>query len=555
MKFDFDAIIIGSGFGGSVMTCRLAEKGYRVCLLERGKEYGFNEFPRTIEEFRRAFWDPEDKMFGLFEFLAPDESDVFTVTASGLGGGSLIYSNTLIPMDEEFFYGWPGGLSRKILDPYYDRVLKTMETAPYPFQESYYNDTPKARLLKNATTKIAKDREAARPPEGCFPHLALWFKGDFPGAQSVNAHGKIQSKCIKCGECNIGCNIHSKNTLDLNYISRARNGALLGVKCVPADVRTGAEVTNISPLESGGYLVEYWNPAEGGSFSTKSLRAAKVIVSCGSIGTPRLLLKLKQSSLPKLSDALGKNWSGNGDLEATVFNTSEEALPAKGPVITYAIKYSYPPYDDGFPHGIFIEDGGFPRFLSWYIAGKAPSPGTFVRFLKLAWDFLLRIFRKRPEINIGDDVARMLDNDEYIRRAVVLLGMGRDRSDGRIELNEDGEAVIRWRMEKSALHFERQKRELGRLAEAMEGRLLLNPLTYMNKLVAVHPLGGCVMSDDPARGVVNSYGEVYGYPGLYVVDGSIIPTSVGPNPSLTIAALAERAAENFPDKQGKTSSI
>lgn len=550
-NFDFDVIVIGSGFGGSVMTCRLAEKGYRVCLLERGMEYGFNEFPRRIDEFKRAFWDPKDKLHGLFEVLAHKESDVFTVTGSGLGGGSLIYSNVLMPMDAEFFHGWPGGISRNVLDPYYDKVLKTMEASPYPFDDPYYADTPKTCLLKKAVSEITKDHEASQPPVGFFPHLALCFKGNFPGEQSLNEHGRVQSRCKKCGECNIGCNIHSKNTLDLNYIARARNKALLGETGVPAEIRTNAQVMDIKPLDAGGYEVRYKDPRDTNSALSKKLSASNVIISCGSIGTTTLLLKLKKGSLPKLSNALGKGWCGNGDLEATIFNTRTESMPTTGPVITYAIKYSYPSYQDGFPHGIFIEDGGLPRFLAWFIAGKMPSPGLALSLIKIAWDFLIKKFKKNHEVNMGDEIAKMLDNDDYIRRTVVLLGMGRDRSDGKIELSDEDEAIVKWRVDNSSLHLERQKREMARLANTVGGKLLLNPFTYLDKLISVHPLGGCVMADDPEHGVVKPYGEVFGYPGLYVVDGSIIPTSTGANPSLTIAAMAERIAEKFTKGRNK----
>jgi len=523
----------------------LAEKGYHVCLLERGREYGFNDFPRRIDEFRSAFWDPKDKLHGLFEVLAHKDSDVFTVTASGLGGGSLIYSNVLMQMDAKCFHGWPGEINRKVLDPYYDKVLKTMAASSYPFNDPYYADTPKASLLRDALSEIAKDHEATQQPLGFFPRLALCFKGKFPGEQSMNEHGVVQSRCKKCGECNIGCNIHSKNTLDLNYIARARNKALLGETGVPAEIKTNAQALDIIPLDDGGYIVRYKDPRVGNSASLKDISSKKVVISCGSVGTTALLLKLKKSSLPKLSSALGKNWCGNGDLEATILNARKEAMPTNGPVITYAIKYSYSPYPDGFPHGILIEDGGFPRFFAWYIAGKMPSPGASLHLMKVVWDFMTKLFKKNPETNIGDEIAKMLDNDDYLRRAVVLLGMGRDRSDGKIELSDEDEAIVKWRVDSSRLHLERQKREFARLAKAVGGKLLLNPITYMDKLIAVHPLGGCVMADTPDRGVVKPDGEVFGYPGLYVVDGSIIPTSTGANPSLTIAAMAERIAEKI----------
>ncbi len=547
---EFDVVVIGSGFGGSVMTCRLAEKGYRVCLLERGREYGFNAFPRRIHELKRAFWDPKDGLDGLFEVRSHPDSDVSTLTASGLGGGSLIYANVLIPMDDELFAGWPGGIDRAALDPYYDKVLATMQAAPYPFGDPYYADTPKSQALKDAAAQLPQDPEATAPPHGFFPHLAVWFKGTFPGEQSVNDHGIVQSRCIKCGECDVGCNIHAKNTLDLNYIARARNAALLGPAGVPAEVRTNTEAVDIVP-DGGGYVVTCRATGETATAAETTLRAGKVVVACGSVGSAGLLLRLKRGgSLPELSDAVGKGWCGNGDLEGTVLKASDDIVPTDGPVITYAVKYAYSPYPDGFAHQIYIEDAGFPNFLAWYVAGKLPSARDFVARLRLAWKFVVRLVRRRPEINIGDDVAHMIDSDDSIRRTLLLLGMGRDRSDGEVVLDRDGNAAVIWKVRASRLHVDRQKREMKRIAKALDGDFLVNPLTWLDKLIAVHPLGGCVMADDPADGVVNPDGEVFNYPGLYVVDGSIVPTSIGPNPSLTIAALAERIADRFPTRGG-----
>lgn len=132
---------------------------------------------------------------GFSRFYRIKESDVFTVTASGLGGGSLIYSNVLLSMEEEFFHGWPCGITREVLNTYYDRVLKTMEASPYPFDDPYYEDTPKTRILRDAAAGIKKDPEATSHPEGYFPNLAIWFKGNFPGEQSLNVHGRAQSRC------------------------------------------------------------------------------------------------------------------------------------------------------------------------------------------------------------------------------------------------------------------------------------------------------------------------------------------------------------------------
>ena len=550
MKIDFDYIVIGSGFGGSVMSCRLTEKGYNVCLLERGRHWKMHEFPRRPQDIQNnMFWDPEDKKFGLMEFRDTPESDAMTLTASGLGGGSLIYANVLYRMPEEFFQGWPKIFNRKTLDPYYDKVISTMEARPYPFDsEPYYQNTPKTKALKLAAEQMPQNPDAISKQEFVLPPLAVRFEGEFPGHQTLNSHGAIQSRCTKCGECDIGCNIHAKNTLDLNYIQRARTLKGAG----KLEVKTQAEVTKIEPVD-GHYKITLVVP----EFPLQEMvvTAHKVIVSAGSVGSSSLLLKMKAKGyLPKLNTNLGKKWCGNGDLLGMVFDAKKPLDPTNGPVITAAIKYSFKNYPDGFPHGMYLEDAGFPIGMAWYLSGKVPQfdgiSGVFKLIGQNIKKFLCKIFgiHINPQINIGDEFAKALDKADFARRAFVLLGMGRDRSDGQIRLREDGQAVIEWKMDKSDLHFERVRTEMRKIAENVGGVFVDNPLTYLKKIIAVHPLGGCPMSDDPAQGFVNTNGEVYGYEGLYVVDGSILPTSTGPNPSLTIAAVAEYIAEQIPAK-------
>jgi len=544
--FDFDAIVVGSGFGGSVMTLRLAEKGMKVCLLERGKRYGMHGFPRRIHEMKAGlFWDPAERKFGFMEFRDYADSDLLSVSASGLGGGSLIYANVLMRMPPEFFAGWPGGINREGLDPYYDRVLATMEASPYPFDsDPYYRDTPKTEAFRELCARLGPEADFTGPPEFIFPDLAINFRGSFPGEQSRNRHGAVQSKCTKCGECDLGCNIQAKNTLDLNYLYSAEHNAK-----VRAEVRTSAQVERIAPLPGGGYRVEFTDPESGES---RVLSAARVVLSAGSLGSTRLLLKMKREGvLPNLSDQLGRHWCGNGDLEGTTLGCARIVDPTKGPVITGAIRYRFSPYPDGFAHGAFIQDAGFPVGLAWFLAGKLPSPGTVPGLLKLAGTFLrgllLRLLRikARSEVNLGAELARVIDSDEFVQKGFVLLGMGRDRNDGEIVLGEDGEVLIKWRMAASRLHYDRVRREMKKIAGQLGGAFVDNPLTHIDKIIAVHPIGGCVMAGSPTRGVVNPQGEVFGYPGLYVVDAAIIPTSLGPNPSLTIAALAEYIAERM----------
>lgn len=555
MNLDFDYIVIGSGFGGSVMTCRLVEKGYRVCLLERGQQWKMHEFPRRPDEIqKKLFWDPKDKKYGLMEFLDSPESDVISLTASGLGGGSLIYANVLLKMPGDFFQGWPGGINREKLEPYYDQVLKMMEAQPYPFEkDDYFSQTPKTAGLKKTASELEKAADQTNSAKFFLPPLAVRFAGDFPGHQSKNIHGAVQSKCNKCGECDLGCNIHAKNSLDLNYLFKATSTSNASSGPKKFELRTQAEVVRIEHIENH-YKVTYVIPGiEDKQFT---LTAKNVVLSAGSVGSSSLLLKMKQEGcLPKLNKWLGKKWSGNGDLLGMVLNTPTSYDPTKGPVITSAIEYRFQDYPDGYPHGMYIEDAGFPIGLAWYLSGKIPQFRGIWGTIKLIWRNIknysckiLGIKNNSAEINIGDDFAEALDKADFVRRSFMLLGMGRDRADGEIRLRNDNEPVIHWKMDKSALHFQRLRTEMKKIAHNMGGLFLDDPFTYLNKVIAVHPLGGCPMGDNEETGFVSPTGEVYGYQGLYVVDGAIIPTSVGPNPALTIAALAEMIADQIPSK-------
>lgn len=542
---DFDVVVVGSGFGGSVMSCRLVEKGMKVCLLERGKEYGMYDFPRRIHDVKKSiFWDPKDGKYGHMEFRDYPDHDIMSVTGSGLGGGSLIYANVLLPMPEDFFKGWPYGITRADLDPYYQQVLSMMEASPYPYKKDpYYTDTPKTRTMEEASAGVI-DNPAA-DVKFVLPDLAVWFKGDFPGEQMKNKHGAIQSKCNKCGECDVGCNIKAKNTLDLNYIFKARHD-----EKNPLEVRCSAELVDLERLAEG-FEVTYQNP------ETKEktvVRAKKVILSCGSIGSSKVMINLKKKGrIPNVSPTLGRNWCGNGDLLGFARKTKKVAEPTNGPTITTGIQYQYKEgYKDGFPHGMIIEDAGLPLGLSWYLAAKTPSAHSLIEAMGLGLSFVKSWFTRvlgfksaHAEYNIGDEIADCLENNEGLRHTVGLLGMGRDRSSGVIDTDEEGEPVVQWEIEESQLHFDRVTEEMKKISKAAGGDFMGNPLTKLNKIAAVHPLGGCIMAETAEQGVVDRNGEVFGEQGLYVIDGSILPSSVGPNPSLTIAAMAESLAERF----------
>lgn len=550
MSLDFDYIVIGSGFGGSVMTCRLMEKGYKVCLLERGRQWKMHEFPRRPEEVRQnMFWDPRQQKYGLMEIRDNPESDVASITAAGLGGGSLIYANVLYRMPAEFFKAWPGGYTRERLEPFYDQVTEMMEAKPYPYEtDSYYRNTPKTGAIKAAAEHLNKMNDANLKPQFVLPPLAVRFEGKFPGEQSVNSHGALQSKCNKCGDCDIGCNIHAKNTLDLNYLYRAQKG----VNGNKAEIRTHAEVVRIEHHDDH-YKVIYILPEF--PVQENTLTAKEVILSAGSIGSTSLLLKMKkQGVLPKLNAHLGKKWAGNGDLIAWIFNTKDEPDATKGPVITGSLEYPKSQYPDGFPHGMYLQEAGYPMGIAWYLSGKIPQVRSlagmghiFMQSMKRHVLKLLKVQDTDP-INIGHEAVEAVDPADFTRKCFLILGMGRDKSDGEIKLRADNQAIVKWKIDKSRYHFDRLHTEMKKIADFVKGVYMDSPLLALNKVISVHPLGGCPMGDNANQGVVSPLGEVYGYKGLHVIDGSILPTSTGTNPSLTIAAIAEYIATTIPNK-------
>ena len=250
----FDAVIVGSGFGGSVMAYRLAEAGWSVCLLERGREYPPGSFPRSPRQMAQNFWDPSAQRYGLYNIWSFRHLEA--LVSAGLGGGSLIYANVLLRKDENWFVAedrdggyttWP--VSRADLDPHYDRVEKVLAPQVYPMDHEPYASTPKTLALKHAAAQLGLEWQ--------LPPLAVTFanpdEAPITGEPIIeaepNLHGRTRYTCRLCGECDVGCNYGSKNTLDYNYLSRAKR---LGV-----DIRTLAEVRDFAPAEGGGYTLRY----------------------------------------------------------------------------------------------------------------------------------------------------------------------------------------------------------------------------------------------------------------------------------------------------------
>jgi cholesterol oxidase len=560
----FDAIVVGSGFGGSVVAFRLAEAGLRVCLLERGKPYPPGSFPRSPLEIQKSFWDPSEGLHGLFDIWSFRKLEV--IAGSGLGGGSLIYANVLLRKDEEWFVRedrakksyeyWP--ITRKDLDPHYDAVEKVLTPTAYP--EAYHHRTLKseaflaaAETLKNTHPGITHSLPPlaitfARP--GCDPAQAEWLPGD----PKDNFHGMPRTTCRLCGECDLGCNYGSKNTLDHTYLSLAKK---LG-----ADIRTRSEVRTFAPRPAGGFEVRYVGhapEAEGVKTDTSKLplqtiTADRLILSGGSIGTTYLLLR-NRDAFAGISKTLGQRLGGNGDLLTFAFNCRHpgkdgESRPRPlnascGPVITRSIRAADAADGpgNGQRRGFYIQDAGFPEFINW-VAQTASIPSRIMRYLK----FIVRYFRGilgcEPDSAISAELSEVLEAAECTYSSLPLLGMGRDVADGIARLR--GRFLdVDWNMKTSDAYFDRLTDLSRELAGLLGGRFVENPTRMFKRMVSVHPLGGCAMGRASDEGVVDQYGEVFNYPGMFIADGSVMPGPVGANPSLTIAAFADHCADRI----------
>jgi cholesterol oxidase len=550
-----DAIVVGSGFGGSVTAYRLAEAGQRVLVLERGRPYPPGSFTRSPYRARESFWDPPHGLTGMYHYWSFHGIDA--LVSAGLGGGSLIYANVFLRKDEKWFVQedlnaggyeyWP--VNRADLDPHYDRVEKMIGLQTFPVEHEPYASTPKTVAFKEAATALGL--------EHFHPKLAVTFANEgrppVPGEAIVeqipNLHGRTRTTCQMSGECDVGCNFGSKNTLDYNYLTHAKHHG--------AEIRTLCDVRRFEPRDGGGYTVHYAALGEGAPEAPPmvTLTCDHLILSAGTLGSTNLLLR-NRSALPGLSRKIGTRFCGNGDLLTLVLNTSVNVDgsrsarivdPGYGPVITTTARIPGAE-DGGTGRGFYLQDAGYPQHLAW-ILHVISAPKQLWRWRKAGAYLVKNWLKGSPDTDVTEQIAQLMLPAELSAGGLPLLSMGRDIPDGRMYL-KNGRLDLDWSREASAAYFERVRTVSRDVARVLGGRFADNPLWYLRRVITVHPLGGAPMGRHPGEGVVDAYGNVFGQPGLHIADGSVMPGPTGPNPSFTIAALADRFADHIlePDR-------
>jgi cholesterol oxidase len=516
---DYDYIVIGSGFGGSVSALRLAEKGYRVLVLEKGKAFSASDFPKSNWNLKRWMWLPFLRFFGFFKLSF--FRHITILSGIGVGGGSLVYANTLPIPKKKFFTAdtWAHLADwQRELKPFYTQALTMLRAVPNP--RLHIGDL----ALKKLSEEIGR-KDHFEPTQ-----VAVFFGEEDKTVADPYFRGKGPEKsgCNFCGGCMTGCRYNAKNTLDKNYLYFAR---ALGVK-----IQTESEVYKVSTINmsdgSLGYIVNHRSATR--LFKKRNAYRTKgIIFSGGVLGTVPLLLKLKKHSLPNLSDKIGTGIRTNSEslIGVTTFNKDTDF--SKGVAIGSIL------HTDEYSHiepVRYASGSGFWRLL---LAPMVSGQHWYSRILKVFWD----VFR-HPVKNFQTFFVW-----NFAKRTQILLFMQTINSTLRFSRGLVG---LKSSMEQGAnpTAFIPEAQDLAlRYAALVNGK----PVTLLTETIAgipttAHILGGCVMGKNQDEGVIDKNHRVFGYQNMFVCDGSAVSANPGVNPSLTITALSERAMSKIPTK-------
>jgi cholesterol oxidase len=518
-KHDYDVLVVGSGFGGSVSALRLTEKGYRVGVLEAGRRYDINTLPKTSWQLRRFLWAPGLGMRGI-QRITPLK-DIAVLSGAGVGGGSLVYANTLYEPLAPFYTDKQWGHItdwRAELAPFYDQARRMLGVTEVP------EDTPPDRYMQELAERMDVADTYHRTPVG------VWFGK--PGERAADPYfggeGPERVGCTHCGSCMVGCKVGAKNSLDRNYLYLAeKNGAV---------VHPDTAVVDLEPLPGGGWQVRTERPGAWVRKRARTYTADQVVFSAGVLGTVKLLLRLRdEGRLPALSNRLGDVVRTNS--EAIVGASAKAPNPelSRGVAITSSIHPDetthiepcrYPPGSNamGLLTTVLVDGGGDRSRQATFARTVVRHPVKFLRSVSV---------RRWSERSIILLVMQSRDNSIALRRHAKLD----------VLVTRPGEG------EPNPTYLPVANEAAREMADLLDGE----PWGAWNETIldaptTAHILGGCVVGENAEEGVIDPYHRLYGYDGLHVADGSAISANLGVNPSLSITALTERAMSFWPNK-------
>jgi cholesterol oxidase len=519
MTFDHDVVVIGSGFGGSVSALRLVEKGYDVAVLEAGARYEDAGFAKTSWDKSRFLFAPKLGWYGIQRISAL--RDVIILSGAGVGGGSLVYANTLYEPLPAFYTdkAWAHITDWKSeLAPYYDQAKRMLGVTTYP------HFTPADKVMKQVADDLGVGDTFHPTPVGVFfGEPGVEVDDPFFGGA-----GPRRTGCIDCGECMTGCRHNAKNTLTKNYLYLAEKA---GARVFPMTT-----VTSVQPLAGGGY--EITTRRTSNRKAVRVFTAQQVIFAASALGTAKLLHRLKdEGKLPRLSDRLGVLTRTNSESLLGAIARDRTVDYSRGVAITSSF------HPDEITHIEPVRYGKGSNVMSLLQTVLTDGGGD-----KARWRTWLREMGAQRK-----NLRRLYDLKHWSERTVIALVM--QTADNSITTFGKRDRFGRWRLSSKQGHGAPNPswipvandvvRRMAKLMNGTPGGTIGEPF---NVPMTAHFIGGCAIGDSAETGVVDPYHRVYGYEGLHIVDGSTISANLGVNPSLTITAQAERALAFWPNK-------